>query len=140
MNEIFNLISTLIYVFVGIICLFMAYKSIFSKKILPFHEEAAGTSWDSIDKRLQNVVITILRISGLGFLIIFLFLSVFSIINYFKPDPFIKFSIPSISLIYCFGLFLFNFRLFKQTKAKTPWVGSLIAMILILSAFIFSII
>jgi hypothetical protein len=77
----------------------MAYKSIFSNKFLPFHEEAAGTSWDSIDKRLQKVIITILRISGLGFLIIFLFLSVFSIINYFKPDPFIKFSIPIISLI-----------------------------------------
>jgi ABC-type multidrug transport system permease subunit len=117
----------------------MAYKSIFSKKFLPFHEEAAGLSWDSIDKRLQNVIITILRISGLGFFIIFLFLSVFSIINYFKPDPLIKFSIPVISLIYCFGLFLFNFLLFKQTKARTPWIGSIIAMIMILSGFVISI-
>jgi len=139
MNEIFNLISTLIYFLVGIICLFMAYKSIFSKKFLPFHEEAAGTSWESIDARLQNVIITILRISGLGFLTIFLILAVFSIINYFKPDPVIKFSIPAISLIYCFGLFLFNFQLFKQTKAKTPWLGSLIAMIMILAGFIISI-
>jgi len=139
MKEIFNIISTLIYIFVGIICLLMAYKSIFSKKYLPFHEEAAGMSWDSIDKRLQNVIITILRISGLGFLIIFLFLSVFSIINYFKHDPLIKFSIPAISLIYCFGLFLFNFQLFRRTKAKTPWIGSIIAMIMILSGFVISI-
>ena len=97
MKEIFNIYSTLIYILVGIICLYMAYKSIYSKKFLPFHEAAAGKSWDSIDKRLQNVIITILRISGLGFLIIFLFLSVFSIINYFKPDPIIRFSIPIIS-------------------------------------------
>ena len=139
MKEILNIVSTLIYIFVGIICLLMAYKSIFSKKNLPFHEEAAGMSWDSIDKRLQNVIITILRISGLGFLIIFLFLSVFSIINYFKHDPLIKFSIPSIAIIYCFGLFLFNFQLFRRTKAKTPWIGSIIAMIMILSGFVISI-
>jgi hypothetical protein len=140
MKETFNIISTLIYIIVGIICLIMAYKSMFSKKYLPFHEEAASKTWDSIDKPLQNVILTILRISGLGFLTIFLFLSIFSTINYFKPNPFIKYSIPIISLIYCFGLFLFNFILFKQTKAKTPWIGSLIAMFFVLLSFFISII
>jgi hypothetical protein len=139
MKEIFNIVSTLIYIFVGIICLLMAYKSIASEKYLPFHEEAAGKSWDSIDKPLQNVILTILRISGLGFLIIFLFLAIFPAVNYFRPDPFIKYSIPIISSIYCFGLFLFNFILFKQTKAKTPWTGSLIVLLLILTSFIISV-
>jgi hypothetical protein len=139
MKEILNPVSALIYLVIGLVCLIMAYKSIFSKKYLPFHEEAAGKSWDSIDKPLQNVIITILRISGLGFFIIFLIMSIFPVINYFKPNPVIKFSTPIISLIYCFGIFLFNYRLFKQTKAKTPWKGSLIAMIMILSGFIISI-
>jgi hypothetical protein len=140
MKEILNSVSALIYIMVGIICLLMAYKSISSKKYLPFHEEAAGTPWDSIEKPLQNVILTILRISGLGFFILFLFLVVFSSVNYFKPDPFIKYSVPIISSIYCFGLFLFNFILYKQTDAKTPWIGSLIALFLILMSFVISII
>ena len=140
MKEILNIVSTLIYILVGIICLLMAFKSMFSKKYLPFHEEAAGISWDSIDKPLQNVILTILRISGLGFFIVFLFLVVCPSVNYFKPNPFIKYSTPIISSIYCFGLFLFNFSLFKQTKAKTPWIGSLIALFLILISFVISII
>jgi hypothetical protein len=140
MKEIFNFVSTLIYILVGIICLLMAYKSILSKKYLPFHEEAAGKSWDSIEKPLQNVILTILRISGLGFFIVFLFLVIFPSLNYFKPNPYIKYSTPIISSIYCFGLFLFNFLLFKQTKAKTPWIGSLIALSLILISFVISII
>ena len=65
MKGILNLISTLIYILLGIICLLMAYKSMFSKKYLPFHEEAAGKPWENIEKPLQNVIITILRISGL---------------------------------------------------------------------------
>jgi hypothetical protein len=136
MKEIFNLISTLIYVLIGIVSLLMAYKSMSSKKYLPFHEEAAGKQWESIEKPLQNVIITILRISGLGFFIVFLLLTIFPVINYFRPDPFIKFSTPIISSIFCFGLFLFNFILFKQTKAKTPWPGSLVAIIIIISSFI----
>jgi hypothetical protein len=135
-----NLISTLIYIFVGIICLLMAYKSIFSKRYLPFHEEAAGRSWETIEKPLQNVIITILRISGSGFFIVFLILTVFPAINYFHSDPVLKFSSPIISFIFCSGLFLFNFILFRQTKAKTPWKGSLVAMLLIFTAFILSIV
>jgi hypothetical protein len=140
MKEILNIVSTLIYILVGLICLLMAYKSMFSKKFLPFHEEAVGKSWESIDKPLQNVILTILRISGLGFFIVSLFLVVFPSINYFRPDPAFKYSTPIISSIYCFGLFLFNFLLFKKTKAKTPWIGSLIALFLILIGFTISII
>ena len=138
MNDILSIISILIYLLVGIICLFMAYKSIFSKQYLPFHEEAAGKSWNSIDKQLQYVIITLLRLSGLGFFIVFLLLAIFPIVNYVKPDLFIKYSIPIISLIYCFGLFLFNYLLFKQTRANTPWVGSLIVMFIILTSLIIS--
>jgi hypothetical protein len=140
MKEILNILSILIYLLVSIICLFMAYKSIFSKKYLPFHQEAAGKSWESIDKQLQYVIITLLRLSGLGFFIVFLLLAIFPIVNYYKPNLFIKYSIPIISMIYCFGLFLFNYILFKKTEAKTPWIRSLIAMIIILISLLISII
>jgi len=140
MTKILNIISILIYFIVGIICLSMAIKSIFSKKYLPFHEEAANKPWDNIEKPLQNVVLTLLKISGLGFFIVFLILTIFPFINYCKSDPIIKYSVPIISFIFCLGLFIFNFQLFKQTKAKTPWKGSLIVMIIIIVNFILSII
>jgi hypothetical protein len=140
MKSVLDIVATGLYFILGIICLIMAVKSILSKKYLPFHEEAACKPWESIDKPIQNVIITILRISGLGFFIVFLVLTIFPIINYFRPDPFIKYSIPIISFIFCSGLFLFNYILFKQTKAKTPWIGALIGMFVILISFLFSII
>jgi hypothetical protein len=140
MKDFTVIVSTLIYIVVGIICLIMAFKSIFSKEFLPFHEAAAGRTWDSIDKPVQNVIMTILRISGLGFLVVFLLMVVFPVVNFFEPNPIIKYSVPLISSIYCSGLFLFNFLLFKKTKAKTPWVGSLIALFMILISFAISLI
>jgi hypothetical protein len=120
MKEVFSIISVALYFIVGVICLVMAFKSISSKKYLPFHEEAAGKAWDNIDKPLQYVILTILRISGLGFLVVGLLLIIFPCVNYFRPDTFVKYSIPAIALIYCLGLFLFNYYLYRKTKANTP--------------------
>lgn len=138
MKEALSIISIALYFIVGIISLFMAYKSLFSKKYLPFHEEAVGKSWDIIDKPLRYVILTILRISGLGFLVIGLLLTIFPIVYYSKPDMFVKYSIPIIAFIYCFGLFIFNYYLHKRTKSNTPWVGSIIVMFIILIAIAIS--
>ena len=131
MREVFSIISVALYIVVGIICVVMAYKSLFSKKYLPFHEEAAGEPWENLSKPLQYVILTILRVSGLGFLVVGLILIIFPPVNYFRPDTLVKYSIPVIALIYCLGLFLFNYYLYKKTGANTPWISSIIAMVII---------
>jgi hypothetical protein len=138
MDKILKILTVAVYFVLGIVCLKMAFKSIFSKKYLPFHEEAADKQWDQIENRLQYLILALLRISGLGFLIVFLILTVLPVFNYFIPDPFFRYFVPGISFIFCLGLFIFNFLLFKQTKAKTPWIGSLVVMIIIVMNFILS--
>jgi len=70
-----------------------------------------------------------MRFAGLGFLIIAILLLAFPVINYFIPNEFYKYSIPIVALIFCTGLFVFNYLLYRNTKADTPWKGSLYAMI-----------
>jgi hypothetical protein len=126
---VFKIIPLCLYSFTGIVSLIMAYKSIFSTKFLPFHEQAAGKSWDSIDRGLQSVIIALMKVSGLGFLVIALLLMALPIVHYFKYDSLVQYVIPGISFLYCFGLFLVNYQLSVKTKAKTPWKGSLYATI-----------
>jgi hypothetical protein len=113
---------------VGIISFAMAYKNIFSNKFIAFHEQAAGKSWGDIEKGIQSVIIALMKISGLGFLVVALLLMIFPLVSYFENNPFLQFSIPTISLLYCLGLFLFNYQLYVQTKAETPWKRSLYAV------------
>ena len=138
MKEAFKFLSTSLYFITGVVCLLMAFKSITARKYLPFHEKAAGKTWESIEEPLQSVIITILRISGLGFFIVFLLLTIFPLINYSRQENYIKLLIPAISMVYCIGLFLFNYLLYRKTNAKTPWTGSLIAIFIILLSLIIS--
>jgi hypothetical protein len=127
----FKIIPLCLYSFTGIISLIMAYRNIFSAAFLPFHEQAAGKSWDMIDKRLQSVILALMKVSGLGFLVMALLLMVLPVIYYLEYDSLFQYVIPGGSFLYCFGLFLVNYQLMVKTKAKTPWKGSFYAAILI---------
>ena len=139
MKEILKILPILLYMIVGIISMVMAVKNIFSNKLLPFQEKAANKLWDEIDNTLKTVILTLLRLVGLGFLIIAILLLVFPIINYFLPNSFYKYSVPILALIYCTGLFVINYSLYRKTKVDTPWKGSLYAMVVIIAGIIISI-
>jgi hypothetical protein len=127
--KIFALIPIIIYGHVAVISLIMALKSLSLKRFLVFQEKAAAISWENLDEPLQFVILSLMRVSGLGFLVIALLLLIFPAANYFIQSEFIKYSIPVVALIFCFGLFSINYFLHKQTNSETPWRGSLIAVI-----------
>jgi len=139
MNIILKIIPNVLYLIVGVISLIMASKSIFAESYLPFHKNAANKSWNEIEEPLKNVILSLLRLGGLGFLIVSILLIVCTGLNYFVQSNIYKYTIPVIALIFCTGLFFNNYSLYKKTKSNTPWKGSLYAAILILSGIIISI-
>jgi len=138
MQASLKILPIVLYFIVGAVSFMMALKSMMSHQFLPFHEKAAGRRWEDIDESLKQVILSLLRLSGLGFLVISILLTVFPVFNYFYPNYFYRLSIPVIACIYCAGLFLNNYILFRSTKAGTPWKGSLTAMVIIIIAILIS--
>ena len=130
MQIVIKIIPIILYFVVGVISLVMAQKSLFSKGFISFHEKAAGTTLEKLDERIQNVILALMRTTGLGFLVVGLLLVVFPFINYFKSNVIIGFGIPLVCGIYCFGLFLSNYQLHKKSGVETPWKGSLITVVI----------
>jgi hypothetical protein len=138
MVDVLKLIPVLLYIFVGIISLIMAYKNLFSDKFLPFHEKVLKKTWEEIENPLQIVILTFMRLTGLGFLIVSILLLVLPVINYYNRNRFYEYFIPILALIFCFGLFLINYSLYRKTKTDTPWKGSLYAIIALIAGIIIS--
>lgn len=139
MAQALKIIPVILYIIVGIISLVMAYKNLFSDRLLPFHEKAANKKWEEIESSLQIVILTFMRLTGLGFLIVSILLLVFPIVNLFYRNGFYEYFIPILALIFCFGLFLINYSLYRKTEANTPWKGSLYAVFVIIVGIIISI-
>ena len=140
MEIMIKIIPIVLYFIVGVISLVMGRKSLFSKGFIFFHEEAAGMSLGKLDQRVQNVILALMKTTGLGFLVVGMLLLVFPVIGYFKSDIIVTFGIPIVCCIYCLGLFLANYQLHKKSGVATPWKGSLIVMVIILVGIILSII
>jgi uncharacterized membrane protein YidH (DUF202 family) len=132
-------VPIILYFIVGVVSLVMAQKSLFSKGFISFHEEAAGMPLMKLDQSVQNVILGLMRTTGLGFLVVGMLLLVFPVINYFKSEKIIGLGIPIVCGVYCFGLFLANYQLHKKSGKETPWKGSLIAVVIIVVGIIISI-
>jgi hypothetical protein len=134
LSSIAQVISNCLYLFVGFVSLAMAWKNIFARRFLPFHEAASGKNWETLDEGIQTVMLTLLRVSGLGFLIVGCLLVILPFLNRYDPSPLAKSAMPALASLYCFGLFLINYQLHVKTKAQTPWKRSLFAAAVILVA------
>ena len=139
MKELLKLLPPALYLIVGAISLVMAAKNLTAKKILPFQEQAAGESWDDIEIPLQRMILSLLRLSGMGFLVVSLLLIMYPVIIYLSPNIYHKLVPPILALVYCSGLFIVNYQLYRDTKAATPWKGSLYACLALLAGIIISI-
>lgn len=138
MKDILKIIPVGLYLVVGVISLVMAVKNLQATTFLPFHEEIAGKPWSEIDDSIRTLIISLLRLVGLGFLTTAILMIVWPVADYLNPSAFNEVLIPGVALIFCGGLFVVNYTLFKKTKAHTPWQGSLIAAVIIVIGMVLS--
>jgi len=131
-------LSIALYAIIGYIALNMAFKNLVSKKWIGFYEKAVTTSWDSLENPLKYVILSLMRVSGIGFLMVAILLLVFPVLNYYRHDTLLKVIIPAIAFLFCLGLFIVNYKLQKQTKSVTPWKASLIALTAIIIGMVLS--
>jgi hypothetical protein len=117
MSEILKILPIALYFIVGAISLVMAVKNLRASRFLPFQEEAAGRPWSELDDSVKTLILSLLRLAGLGFLTIAILMIVWPVANYFSPSSFNEIFIPAVALIFCGGLFVVNYSLFKKTGA-----------------------
>jgi len=140
LSTLLQIVTTCLYAFVSIISLVMALKALRARKLLPFQEAAAAQPWHELSAGLQAVILSLLRLSGLGFLIVALQLGVGAVAGNFHRDHAVMFTLPLLSLLFCAGLCAVNLRLHRQTGARTPWKGALYAAVAIAIGLVVSIV
>lgn len=134
MTELPSIIPIILYFSVGMISLTMAFKNIRANEFLPFHQKAAGKNWKDLDDTIRLIILALMKVSGLGFLILSILLIVFPAVGSFYPNKFFKYAVPAIALLYCSGLIIINYswrswrttRRENRCRASTPSAQKLI--------------
>jgi hypothetical protein len=123
MSGVIPYLPTAIDLLVGLVALSMASR-LFSRRFVPFHEQAAGTTLDRLDGRLQSVVVALMRVSAAGFLVVGLATTVLPVLVLLGADPALRPVAGGLALVFCALLAWANWRLARETGARTPWIAS----------------
>lgn len=138
--ELKDIISSIIYLIVGLISLKMAWKNMSSKRLISFNEKISNTPWDEVDENLRRVILSMMKIIGVGFLIVGMMLFMEPIVLYFTSSLYMRSILPILSITFSFGLLFINYNLQQKTDRNTPWKLSLVSVIMLITGLILSII
>jgi len=137
-SNVLKIISYVINVGVGLICLRMAQYNILGKKIFPEHEKIIGKRWEEIEQNTKELLLAFMRLIGMGFLIVAILMILYPLAMIFYPSDIVKFAFPIIGVLYALGLFYINYMLCKKTKGTTPWKESLYMSVLLCLSIVLS--
>lgn len=136
MRTALDIIGACLYGLIGVVSMMMAYQCLSADRLMPFHESASGADWDGLSDGVQQVILALLRQSGLGFLAagMSLFVSAATVVA--SEDALAVFAPPVLALVFCSGLFVVNRKLTAATGVQARARESLIASLVIVAGLV----
>jgi hypothetical protein len=125
-----NFLYSILLIIVGLITLFISLKFLLARKFFPYHSQASELKWEQVDNKLQLVILAIMKMAGAAILLLGLSALAYSIYHLFVSIKLLSIVIPITVTIFWLFSFFITFYVYQKTKAKTPWNGSLLCLVL----------
>jgi hypothetical protein len=106
-----------------------------SPRIMPYHQQALGVSWDDLGPREQSVLLALLRGTGLCALITGLTVMTLLLIPFRRGERWVRWAISGLSFLTLIPALYESATLAAATGATTPWPTLVVAIAVTLVAF-----
>ena len=137
--KVFKICSVILYLFVVLITVSLAVKFLSATEYFSYHAQASGTSWSAVDPGLQLVYLAVFKVCGAALLSACLCLLLMVIIPFAKHGrQWSYYAIPIVCLSFWSITLATTLHVTNTTPATAPWTGSLFCVVMIVAAFIFS--
>ena len=137
--KVFKLFSVILYIVVVLITASLGIKFISATEYFGYHAEAAGTSWAAIEPGLQVVYLAVFKVCGAAILSVCVCMLIMIIVPFAKHHHrWSYYAIPIVGMLFWSITLATTLYVTSVTSAKAPWIGSLICVVMILVAFVSS--
>ena len=136
-----KLASTVLYLFAVLITVAMGIKFLTASEYFVYHAQAAGMDWAAVDPGLQVVFLAVFKVCGAGFLTVSLCMFLMIVLPFAKHDRrWSVYAIPACGTLFWSIVLATTAYVTSTTPAAAPWSGSLFNVIIILIAFLLSLV
>jgi hypothetical protein len=109
---------------------------LFCSTIMPYHRVAIGIPWEQLSSGLQAVLQGLIKVAAAGFLVIGISFMALLFIPFRRGDLWAKWLIPVLGSVWNIIALYVTIMIAMKTSALTPWPASIVAMVLLIVAFI----
>lgn len=135
----YKFISGLLHLIVAIITASLGIRFLMTTKFFNYHAEAAGLSWETVEPGLQIVFLAVFRICGAGILTLSMCMFIMVILPFAAyRQRWSYYAIPLVSFLFWSIVLATTLYVTLTTPGTAPWIGSLVCIVMILLAFLFS--
>lgn len=107
-----------------------ALRFLVSKSFLPYHQQVTGIKWPDIPASMQVLILTLMRVCGIGAAIVAGISALSGIISFLWPNQVLTFAFGICVVLYWFGMFCITANVHKKTNADTPYILSLMVFLI----------
>jgi len=111
----------------------LALRFLTAKAFFPYHQAASGLAWSEVPGGLQAVLLAVLRVGGLGLLVLALAQLAAAVALVTFGATLVAWLALLSSVVYWVGMFLVTFGVHRRSGANTPWRASGVAAALALA-------
>jgi hypothetical protein len=131
-------IAFVIYFLVFLTTIVFGVIYLFSPTIMPYHKEAINMKWEDLGTGLQVLLQGFMKLTSAGFFVTGLSGMILLLIPFRHGEKWARWAVPSIGFVWNIFCLYVTSTVAMKTGASTPWPGLLIAMIMMLVAFMLS--
>ncbi len=132
-------ISGLLYIIVAFITASVGVRFITATEFFDYHAEASGLSWEAVEPGLRIVYLAVFKVCGAAILAVSASLLIMLTFPFAKHrQRWSYYAIPLVGLLLWSIVFATTLDVSITTPGTAPWIGSLVCVAMILTAFVLS--
>lgn len=116
----------------------IALVYLFAPSLLPYQEVAIGTSWTELSTGLQTQFLSLLKVSGGGYLATAAGLLVLLWIPFRRREAWARWAIPAIGIPAILMVNYAGLTIIQNTPARPPLIAGPVVIVLLILGFILS--
>lgn len=118
------------YLIIGVVSVLFGLVYLFRSEFMPYHSQAIGMRWEMLAPHLQILMLGFVRMGGAGMLTTGLTVIILLLIPFRRGEVWVLWALPTLCFLFHVPIFLATLNINNNTPAESPWLVSMLLLIL----------
>lgn len=123
-----RIMAALMYGVTGIISVILGSVYVLHDEFMPYHAQALGQAWESLDPATQTLLLALMDVAGAGWAVTGMLVCVLILFPFRAGERWARWTVPGALIALYVPILLATLSVLASTPATPPWYGNATAL------------